>query len=323
MVNKLLTMICRGTSVLVLCVLPGLASADIKKNTLIVGKLNIGNDEKVDDLYKRAKAISSEMLDLGIENVEIVEFISVAQMLDALKKGEVDWITERLFPALISAEHTDADIFPQRLKAGVPKFYSVFFVKKNSEVNSLRNLERKSLAFCHAFSSGCYFLPYYELNEQRYSLVVYGAKESDEIIGKRRIYYSFAKTEDGVVNSVLTGKSYVGAMSNHHYAALPPEKKDQLKIIHKTPAFIQKVEILRGDLELTIKKRLKQLVSEYNSNDERPVLSADNEKTNRFYKFVGEGRDGFVYLRSQVKHDSVPVLIEKKQKKKKKKSYFY
>ena len=178
------------------------------------------------------------------------------------------------------------------------------------------------LMFGNAFSSGSYFAPYYELNEKRYTLINYGAKLDEEIIGKRRIYYRFSYNESEIVRSVLARKSDIGVMSNFDYDAISDEKKEQLKIIHSTASFAQYVEVIRDDLELSVKKRLKELVKASNSRIEKPVLTIDNEKTTRFYKFVGEGRDGFVYLRSLIEHGIIPVLLDKKEKAKKK-NYFY
>jgi len=307
-------------SLLVILSLP--ANADTKE-TLVVGRLVLsGSEIQNDDIQPKAEAIVRGMSDLGVSKVKILELNSISKMIDALDNGDVDWVTDTLFPALIYAEYTNADIFEQRFKSGLPKFYSVFFVRKESNLDSIDHLERKTLAFGNAFSSGSYFAPYYELNERRYTLVRYGAKLDDEVIGKRRIYYKFSSNESEVVKKVIGVKADIGVMSNFDYDALPAEQKDQLKIIHKTAAFVKYVEAVRGDLELEIKKRLKQLIMEHNENREESVLTVDNERTTRFYKFVGEGRDGFVYMRSLVEHGTIPVLIEKKEKQKKK-SYFY
>ncbi|MCW8909830.1 MAG: phosphate/phosphite/phosphonate ABC transporter substrate-binding protein [Gammaproteobacteria bacterium] len=294
-----------------------------EKDTLVIGKLVIAGAETKDaDIEKKAESIIAEMSDIGISKFEIREFHGISQMVDALSKGQVDWLTSTLFPALIYAEYTHADIFEQKYKSGLPKFYSVFFVRKDSEINSIDHLERRMLMFGNAFSSGSYFAPYYELNERRYTMVNYGAKLDDEVIGKRRIYYKFSYNEEEIVRNLLSGKADIGVMSNFDYDAIPEEKKNQLKIIHNTAAFAQYVEVIRGDLKLSVKKRLKERVKALNAEIEKPVLSVDNEKTTRFYKFVGEGRDGFVYLRSLVEHGIIPVLLDKKEKEKKK-NYFY
>ena len=292
------------------------------KDTLVVGKLVISGTDVEDDIRERAESIISEMSDLGISKVETREINSISQMIDALTTGQVDWVSSELFPALIYAEYTDADIFEQNFKSGLPKFYSVFFVRKDSDVTSIDNLERKMLMFGNAFSSGAYFVPYYELNERRYTLINYGAKLDDEIIGKRRIYYKFSYNESEIVRGVLAREADIGVMSNHDYDVISDEKKQQLKIIHSTASFAQYVEVIRDDLELSVKKRLKKLVKSANAKIDNPVLVVDNEKTTRFYKFVGEGRDGFVYLRSLVEHGIIPVLLDKKEKVKKK-NYFY
>ena len=306
---------------LLMCLSMPVNAAD--KDTLVVGELVIsGIEVKNDDIRQRAESIISEMSDLGISKVETREINSISQMIDALTTGQIDWVTSELFPALIYAEYTNADIFEQNFKSGLPKFYSVFFVRKDSDLTSIDNLERKMLMFGNAFSSGSYFAPYYELNERRYTLVNYGAKQDDEIIGKRRLYYKFSYNESEIVRSLLARKADIGVMSNYDYDAIPDEKKQQLKVIHSTASFARYVEVIRNDLDLAVKKRLRELIKASNAKIEKPVLLDNNEKTTRFYKFVGEGRDGFVYLRSLLEHGIIPVLLDKKEKTKKK-NYFY
>lgn len=294
-----------------------------QKETLVIGKLvsSVVEDNKAVDA--KAEAIVEGLSEYGVSEYEIKEVKGISQMLEMLTAGKIDWVTDTLFPALIYAEYANADIFEQNLKSGLPKFYSVFFVKKESDIESVADLDRKMLAFGNAFSTESYFIPYYELTEQRYTLLNYGAKVDEEIIGaKRRIYFRYSYNEDEVVRQVLMGKVDAGVISNHDYMKLPAEKKAQLKIVHNSAAFIKNIEVVRGGIDPPLKRKLKQLIYEYNAETERTVIPVDNDKTTRFYKFIGEGRDGFVYLRSLVEHGTVPVLIEKKQKKKKK-DYFY
>ncbi|MDH5766799.1 MAG: phosphate/phosphite/phosphonate ABC transporter substrate-binding protein, partial [Gammaproteobacteria bacterium] len=175
-----------------------------EKNTLVVASLlQPGVENNPGEIMARAERIIQQMSIPGLIDVEIKEYKSITEVIDAFALGDIDWVTSSLFPALIYAEYAGADIFEQRLSSGIPKFYSVFFVRKDSSVNSLADIEKKILSFGNAFSSGAYFAPYYELNEQHYNMINYGTKLDDEVVGsKRRIYFKFAYNEDEIVRNV-------------------------------------------------------------------------------------------------------------------------
>lgn len=284
--------------------------AENKKN-LIIGKVAESDIQKN---YAQMKSlvdyVSGKMADVGIEKGEVYFAKNHQEMIEAIMTGKVDWVTDSLFSALIFADKTNAEIFLRRMKKEIPKDHTVFAVLKTSEVNSLDDLERKIILFEGKNSTSSYFIPYYELLDEGYILTLYG-KGTGRVSGiKKRLYYRFAKKKQDILKEVLKSGGNVGVFNNNDYDALNPQIRKKLKVIHKTASYPRAVELVRSDLDIDIKNKLKKILLESESQTKASVI-LNKSGTKRFYEFVAEGRDSYVYLKSLIKHGVVPVIHDK------------
>ncbi|MDH5485464.1 MAG: phosphate/phosphite/phosphonate ABC transporter substrate-binding protein [Gammaproteobacteria bacterium] len=285
------------------------AGAVDTQRVLRIGQLGESTPENVARLDAEIAVLREKFTDDGIEAVEIVSVDTVEAMINAFKEKRIDWLTAPLFHALIYAEKAHAVIFTQKLKSGISKFHTVFFVRKDSEITQLEKIERKMVGFGSPLSSSDFFVPYYELHEHNYTLVKYGEKLDGEVLGKKRLYYRFSGSQRDVVKDVLSGQIDVGVLSNHQYEKILPELKKDLRVMYRTASFPIEIEVIRTDIDPSLKMKLRDVINQYNNErDDVPVLQSDG-KQGKFYDFVGEGRDGFVYLRSILKHEVVPVIL--------------
>ena len=289
-----------------------MAEAEVQ-HVITAGYIGELEQEEEEQLSARTDAVVKLLAEHGIEKSQVISLASVGEMVSALKDGRVDWLTAPLFHALIYAENAHAVIFAQKLKAGISKFQTVFFIRKNSDISDIGNMERKMIGFGDPLSTSDFFIPYYELHEHNYTLVKYGEKVDGEVLGKKRMFYRLSGSQRDVVKDVLGGQVDIGVLSNHQYEKILPELKKDLKVIYTTAAFPVSVEVVRAEIEPTLKLKLRDAIGEQNANDDTAVLQAEANNT-KFYDFVGEGRDGYVYMRSIVKHGIVPVDMGEEEK---------
>jgi phosphonate transport system substrate-binding protein len=232
-------------------------------------------------------------------------------MIAAIKTGRVDWVTDSLFPALIFADKTGAEIFLRRWEEEIEKDHTVFVTLKTSDVNSLDDLERKIIIFKDARSTSSYFIPYYELLDEDYVLALYGKGDAKKIGGKKRLYYRFAEKEYDVLQEVLKSGWNIGVFNNVEYDVLSSEIKGELKVIHRTASYPRAVELVRNDLDVDIKNKLKNILLESEKQTKTSTILSESG-SRRFDEFVAEGRDSYVYLKNLVRHGVVPVIDEEK-----------
>lgn len=287
-----------------------LSQSALARDVLVLGVVADSEDsELVEHARLKAEQVTSQLKDHGFVGSEVYVAESVGDMVKAFNDGRVDWVTGSLFPALLYAQKANADIFVQRLLKGVKKFHSVFFVHAKNEINSLDKLERKKMAFGSYTSTSAYFIPFYELFENNYTMVGYGQSEDKKLIGKKRIYYSHMNSENEIVKSILDFKADIGVLSNTSFDRIRPEFRDQLKVIHRTPSFPVFIEAINRKLDSSKRLPLKNQIKVYNS-DLPWSVDEESKNENRFYDMIGEGRDGYVYFKNIIKHETVPIVLE-------------
>ena len=276
------------------------------KDTLIIGKISPIPDAAISErLQLEAEVIAQEMKGVGIEKVDVYLSKSIADMMDALRSGKIDWVSDSFYMSLLLAEKTNSEIFFNTEKE-VDSKSTVFFGRKNGRLETIDNLEKKIILFSDDMSSTQYFIPFYELTYHGYIPKIYG--QSDEAVGatKKRIFYRFEPDQAKMIENVLLNGLNIGVVSGDVYEKMPKSLKDKIKIIYQTIAYPDSLELIRNDLDVEIKERLKKLLKRKRKPESRPLID-----DRRFGRFIAEGRDGYVLLKNIIKHNVVPEPLGK------------
>jgi len=281
------------------------------KDTLVIGMVSVGQSEADRaGLVSLAKDIVVELKSEGIEKVEVYLAKSVDEMIEAIKTGKVDWVSDSLFIALLLAENTRSDAFLSKSRE-VKRYNTIFFTRKNSEAKSIANISKKIMLFGDQTSTSRYFVPFYELTNHSYIPIVYG-KTGDESGKKKNVFYKFEKDQNKLIREIMSNNLNIGVLNNKDYRMLPDSIKSDLKIIHETIAYPETLDLIRSDLNIDLKLKLKKLLLD--SSKIKQKKSEETVGVLRFEKFAAEGRDGYVFLRGIIKHDVVPSNIKKTKK---------
>ena len=280
-----------------------------REQTLVIGRVS-DNPRKH---YKRLKPIvdyvAGHMKDLGIRQGSVLMAKNNQELIQYLNEGRVDWLTETIFSAIVFSDKAGAEIMLRRWKQGAPDYYSVFFARKNSGINSLEDLKGKKIAFEDPGSATAYFMPVHVLEKAGLNLVELSSPRIDPPADK--IGYVFAGAELNISIWVHKGLADAGAFSNLDWEddldTLIAFKKD-LKIIYKTGSFPRALELVRGNLDPKIKKRLKHvLMIAHNDAEAKEALNAYS-KTIKFDEIKGgvkaeleDVRRNFKYIQKYLK----------------------
>jgi len=269
-------------------------TSETPKTTLVLGQVSPSPKNK----YKKLKPIvdyaASRLKDLGIEKGSSLIAKNNAQMVQYLKEGKVDWVTETPISGIYFNKKTGADIVLRKWKKGVREYHTVFFARKDSGINSLKDLKGKKIAFGDPGSTSSFYVPIATLLKEKIDLIELSSIRA--VLPKNKVGYVFAGGKEINISVLVHRKlADVGAFSNLDWESTKdtPEKfKKNFKIIHQTKPIPRAVELFRKDLDSKIKQRLKRiLLNAHNDPEAKDALKA-YDKTAKFDEIKGQAQSG-------------------------------
>lgn len=207
----------------------------VNAETLTLGVIN-EREDKPDHAYMQYGQFHSYLkkqlaeLDISLKPLMIAR--DVNHMTTLIADGEIDMFIEGVMPTLSIQEQTG--IVKESLLAwrkGQRQYYTVFFVRKDSGIDSLDDLQNKTIAFESPRSTSAYFVPRAALVASGFELM--SGNQNDQASGKR-IYYQFSESELNQSYWVLKGRVDVAAFNDGDWERVPDSVRQDLKIIYET-----------------------------------------------------------------------------------------
>jgi phosphonate transport system substrate-binding protein len=239
--------------------LPAAAAAD--PHVLVLGC--VSNDPKgdYDQLKPLLDYIVPRMADLGIREGRVLMARDMQQMGSYLRRGRIDWVTGSAATGLQLQARAGAVPLLLSERNGLSHDRTVFFVRRDSTIASLRDLRGHSIAFKDSASPGAYFVPAMQLLQQDMSLQRL-LSPMDRPDG-RSVGFVLGGSDLNVVTWVSRGLVDAGAMGQARFddpAATPAPLRATFRVIGTSNAYPLALEVSRSDLEPRVRERLRELL---------------------------------------------------------------
>jgi phosphonate transport system substrate-binding protein len=271
------------------CIGSLLLSTSAAAGPLVIGRVYATPSKAYTEVKPIVDYVANHLGDLGITEGAVLVAKDRQEMMIFLKEGKVDWTTDSVISSLIYAEKTGADVLLRRWAAGVPTYYSVMFARKDSGINSLKDLKGRKIAFENPGSTSSFYIPIATLMKAGLDLSELPSPREKALTNK--VGYTFAGDELSITTWVHRNLVDAGAYHNQNWEALesnPDAMKNNLKIFYQSKPFPRMVEVVRKNLDPKIKARLKEvLLKAHEDPAAQEALKAYN-KTARFDEFRGE-----------------------------------
>lgn len=281
-----------------------------RKETLVIGRVSDDPQKHYKRLRSIVDYVSSHLEDAGIKKGGVVMTRNNREMIEFLKEGRVDWVTETPFSALLFSEEAGAEIILRRWKKSVPEYFTIFIVHKDSKINSLEELKGKKIAFEDPGSTSAYFIPLAVLRRHGMNLVLLSSV--NEKPPRDKVGYVFAGGELNITTWVHKGLVDAGALSDLDWEDeddVPAVFRKDLKIVHRTRHYPRALELVRKGLDPDIKKGLKEiLLNAHNDPKAAKALRAYN-KTSRFDEVDEEIQEGIDRIHELLKYIRPELLV--------------
>lgn len=189
----------------------------------------------------------------GIEVGEIAIARDLEDLSQRLRRGEVDFVVETVFPTLVLQERSRS-LEPALVvfRRGQREYRSVFFARKDAAIDGLKDLRGRTLVLQALRSTSAFALPKAELERSGLTLV-----PSDDLRAHPEdVRYVLAGAEINQAIWVLHGKGVAGAFNEGDWAALPERVRSQLRIFHETAPLLRGLLSFRSDIDPRVRAAL-------------------------------------------------------------------
>ena len=303
--NRRLNAVARSLLVLLSCLLAVLLAAQPAAaeddDVLVLGRISDDPASHYAQLKPLLDYVVPRMADVGIREGRILMARDAQQMLSYLRRGRVDWVTETSAAAMLLESRAGAEPLLLTERSGVSRYRTVFFVRRDSGIDTLEALRGRSVAFQNRSSTSAYFVPATELLARDLPMEILLSpvdQPSPESVG-----YLFAGSESNIATWVHKQLVDAGAMSDLDWGnprATPPSYRKDLEVIHQTPYFPRALEVTAAGMAPRVRERLRTVLLEAAADPEAAEALRHFFGTTRFLPVDGEARQQLQYLRTAV-----------------------
>ena len=277
------------------------AAAGDDAHVLVLGRISDNPQAHYEQLKPLLDYVVPRMRDVGITEGRILMARSAQQMASYLRRGRVDWVTETAGTAMELEQQARAQPLLLTERDGVSQYHTVFFVRRDSGIDSLEALRGRSIAFQNVASTSAYFVPATELLDRGLPMEILLSPMDRPATGS--VGYLFARSELNIstwVHKRLVDAGVMSSLDWNNPQRMPPTYRRDMRVIYETAPYPRAIEMVRGDLDPKVRERLYQvLVEAANDPDARePLLQFF--KTTHFLPLDARSRQSLDVLRKGI-----------------------
>lgn len=254
----------------------------VEPKTLSLGLVSETHRKEIEGHFRDFVIYMTRKLSTGSEiEGKVVVAATPFELAKLLEQRRVDLYMESAYPTyVINSVHGAGKLLLRRWKSGLAEYYSVIFTRRDSGVKRLEDLKGKTFVFEDAGSTSGYLLPKLFLQRQGLKLTEKGRSSADSIATD--VGYFFARSQEKLVESVLTKQAAAGAFSNDDFQALEEKKKVDIVALAQTDRLPRHLLSVRSDLAPAVVSRLEKILLAMDDDAEGRKILQKTDGTTKF-----------------------------------------
>ncbi|MGV8922015.1 MAG: phosphate/phosphite/phosphonate ABC transporter substrate-binding protein [Thermomonas sp.] len=270
-------------------------------SVLVLGRISDDPKSHYEQLKPLLEYVVPRMASVGIRSGRILMARDFQQMASYMRRGRVDWVTETSGNAVLLEQRADASSMLVTERDGASRYHSVFFVRTDSPIRTLKDLSGHSVAFQSPYSTSAYYLPASMLLEsgQRMDLLL-SPMDRPPV---NSVGYLFARTELNITTWVHKRLVDAGVLSNLDWMSpqrLPPAFASDFRIIAESQDVPRALVLTRSGLDPRVEARLRDVLMEAASDPDAGEAMRLFLGTSRFLPISTEDRQALDHLATGV-----------------------
>jgi phosphonate transport system substrate-binding protein len=254
----------------------------VEVKALTLGMVSETHRKEIEEHFRDFVRYVTRKLSSGREiEAKVVTAATPFDLAKLLEQRKVDFYMESAYPTyVINSVHGAGKLLLRRWKSGMAEYYSVIFTKRNGEIKRLEDLKGKTIVFEDADSTSGYLMP--KLFLQRRGLKLTEKGRFDPNSAATDVGYVFARSQDRLVEAVLTGQAAAGAFSDDDFSALDARKKNELAQLAQTDRLPRHLVSVRSDLAPALVASLEKILLSMDDDVEGQKILQKADGTTKF-----------------------------------------
>ncbi|MEO5629440.1 MAG: phosphate/phosphite/phosphonate ABC transporter substrate-binding protein [Thermomonas sp.] len=270
---------------------PAIAPMDDDASVLVLGRVSDDPKSHYDQLKPLVDYVVPRMSGVGIRSGRVLMARDLQQMASYMRRGRVDWVTETSGNAVLLERRANAHSLLITERDGASRYHSVFFVRRDSPVQTLKDLAGRSVAFQSPYSTTAYYLP---------ASMLLDAGQTPELLlspmdrpSSNAVGYLFARTELNITTWVHKRLVDAGVLSNLDWVdpqRMPTAFLADFRIIAESRNVPRALVLTRSGMDAAVQARLRDVLMEASSDPEAGEALRRFLGTSRFLEIGEEDR---------------------------------
>jgi phosphonate transport system substrate-binding protein len=277
---------------------PAVPTAAAREHTLVVGVVSSDPKSRLPRLEAMARYLALRLRDLGIQRGAALVARNNKEMVELLREGAVDVLSETAFSAVHFTHEAGAKILLREWKKGVAEYRTVFVTRRDSGIGRLADLRGKKIAFEDPGSTTGFLLPLALLTQHGLETVALSSVMRSSTNGA--VGYAFAIKEVNIAAWVARGLADAGAFSDGDWndlARTPAGLKDDLVIFQESEPVLRSLILARGNLRPEVTRRLTDVLLGMSDDPAGREVMAKYNKVAKYDRIVGAAADTLAVVR--------------------------
>jgi phosphonate transport system substrate-binding protein len=280
---------------LVACFSGPAASAEDAVKQFRIGLIGADPGQLLRDFDPLVEYLGSRLRRSGIRDVTVFVAKDLGQIRARIKKGKLDFILTSVFP-IVEMEPNELVPAVVALHGAAREDHTVFFVRKLSSLQNLRDLRGKMVVFGTPSSTAGYAMARIELTMNELCL----SEATDKDAPEDAIRYTFAGEAINQAFRVIRNRADAGVFSSIDWKELPPNVQSQLRVIHRTAPIIRLLGSFHHSVPPVLREVVEKTLVEMSGDREgRAALTTALHMT-KFERLTEEDRSALGNLKQQL-----------------------
>jgi len=197
-----------------------------------IGSISKVVKDEVSDFQPLADYLAQHLTDHDIGHGKVVVKQSLSEMAEAISKGEIDLYVDSPLPILLLNKRTGIKPLLRRWKKGRESYHTVFFVHKDSPIQTLQDLKGHLVAFDDPYSTTGYLLPKATMIQA--GLTLQNFKSFENKPPPDTVGYLFSNDDENTLFWVFKKRVEAGVIDDDNFNKLGRSQLSSFRIIHRT-----------------------------------------------------------------------------------------